>query len=139
MIKVINNAMEDEEVFDAVCQHCGSELEYTLSDTILEDDTDNLGFNCPVCGKFHVVEYAKPFQFPEAFYHVSSDHGAVEVNKKDAQKMVDDCVNRLLKSSEDFDFIIFSFGNTLVIAIKADNEITVIVTKDYYKTETCLN
>lgn len=138
MIKVINNAMEDEEVFDAVCQHCGSELEYTLSDTVL-DDSDNLGFKCPVCGKFHVVECANPFQFPESFYYTSTNHGAVEPSKEATQKMIDECVKRVLKSPEDFDYASVSTGDTLVFAIKADNEVVVNVAKNYYEAEMYLN
>lgn len=139
MIKVIKNATEKEKVFNTDCQHCGSKIEYATSDLILDDETGNLGFTCPVCGSFHVERYGNPFQFPEAFYHVSSAHGAVEVTKEKTQKMIDDCVSRLIKSSEDDDYVYTATGDTMVLATKCDGEITVCVVKDYYETETYIN
>lgn len=127
MIKVVGK----EETLETVCESCDSHLTYEK-----EDVTIGLygceGFKCPVCGEFVFLGDRKAMpKFPSTFGYYGIC--AVEISKEKTDAMVQDVVETLKKSKEDFDFAFASTGDTLVVGIKNCDEVSFWVAKNYWE------
>lgn len=127
MIEVVK-PVTNEEKHEIVCNKCGSLLRYEDED--LEMCGPEQGIVCPECSGWNMVKKYPNFQFPVSFYHFGN---AYSLSDEATQKFIDDCVKRVKKSKEVWDMAMSGTGDTLVIVIKNDEEITCYVAKNYYE------
>lgn len=127
MIEVVK-PVANEEKHEVVCSKCGSLLRYENGD--LEMYGPEQGLICPECKEWIVVKNYPTFQFPISFYRYDN---ACALSDEETQKYIDDCIKRVKESQEIWDMAMSGTGDTLVIAIKGDEEITCYVAKNYYE------
>ena len=136
MIKVVGKKKEEKKIYKTLCDECMVALEYEESDT-------HIGaygcreLICPECGAKVLVEQPDGInldetniEFPVHFSYTSDS--AVDIDNKTVQEWVRTCLQNL-KEAPNYSFDIIESGDTVVIALKYENECEVYVSKKYYE------
>ena len=115
---------------EIICPTCENLLLYEKEDVKI----GYLGcesITCPECGTEMLTtgERIMPPTFPRTFYHFGSGK---KISDKDIQEMVNKVVDNI-KKADVGDFYNISVGDTMVVALKYEDNIDVIVTKDYWE------
>lgn len=129
---VIAKNIPKQNIFQATCENCGAELEYS------EEDIDIGMFGCetiicPVCGEATFVSdrKIKP-TFPKTFWGYKEN--AVNCSNEEIQNFVDYVVKNLTSENSNVgDYSITGSGNTIVIGLKYEDEISIYVCKNYWE------
>ena len=135
MIKVKHRAVEAQKIYNARCDECECELECTEED--MHDGPDGAMYiTCPECDNEVLIDdhdaivlNSDNIQFPKHFWKFG-DAAPVE------DERVQDAIRKLLKQMEESnenDFWYWAAGDSMVIVTNMDDEINVIVAKDYYE------
>ena len=115
---------------EIICPTCENLLLYEKEDVKI----GYLGcesITCPECGTEMLTtgERIMPPTFPRIFFHFGD---GTKISDKDTQEMVNKVVNNI-KTAEVGDFYDISTGDTMVVALKYEDNIDVIVAKDYWE------
>ena len=115
---------------EIICPTCENLLLYEKEDVKI----GYLGcefITCPECGTEMLTtgERIMPPTFPRTFYHFGSGK---KISDKDIQEMVNKVVDNI-KKADVGDFYTMATGDTMVIALKYEDNIDVIVAKDYWE------
>ena len=115
---------------EIICPTCENLLLYEKEDVKI----GYLGcesITCPECGTEMLTtgERVMPPTFPQTFLHFGD---GTKASDKDIQEMVNKVVDNI-KTAEVGDFYNISVGDTMVVALKYEDNIDVIVTKDYWE------
>ena len=149
-IKVIEAKLKDtdisqyfkekkEEKHVALCDKCDSYSELTEKDEIFYGYFGLPYIHCHECGGDAYIEDLEGImvdennlEFPQHFYHFGSKNGAVKIADEDIQRMAREAIKRL-KERKDNSFTFEATGDSIVIALDFEDEIEVVVAKDYYE------
>ena len=115
---------------EITCPNCENLLSYEKEDV----EIGHYGcefITCPECGEKILItgERIMPPTFPKTFYHFDSGK---KISDKNIQEMVNKVVDNI-KKAEVGDFHIMATGDTMVVALKYEDNIDVIVAKDYWE------
>lgn len=113
------------------CQECNAELEYDRVDIFIGEY--GLGYiTCPCCNEIIPVtqERIKPIIFPDTFAHTDSSN-AKDVDDKTITDYAEE-IKQELWGSVPGDWAMRGTGNCLVLGNKTEDELNIVVTKDYY-------
>ena len=115
---------------EIICPTCENLLLYEKEDVKI----GYLGcesITCPECGTEMLTtgERIMPPTFPRTFFHFGD---GAKASDKDIQEMVNRVVDNI-KKADVGDFYNISVGDTMVVALKYEDNIDVIVTKDYWE------
>lgn len=115
---------------EITCPNCGNLLSYEKEDV----EIGHYGcefITCPECGEKILItgERIMPPTFPQTFYHFGSGK---KISDKDIQGMVNKVVDNI-KQADVGDFYVMATGDTMVIALKYEDNIDIIVAKDYWE------
>ena len=115
---------------EIICPNCENLLLYGKEDVKI----GYLGcesITCPECGTEMLTtgERVMPPTFPRTFFHFGD---GAKASDKDIQEMVNKVVDNI-KTADVGDFYNISVGDTMVVALKYEDNIDVIVTKDYWE------
>lgn len=139
-MKVIKSRLSTTEPKRCICEECGAELEYEPCDVHV--GWMGVGYvTCPECGRDTAVSderKAKP-TWPLTFHHTCKENGAVDLDDERVDSMVDEVVNRLKKSDDDYPYAMTGTGNTVVFGLKFEDSIEIYVTKNYWEDTIFLN
>lgn len=113
------------------CPHCQYTISYT-EDEVERVENGGMGVLCPNCNESIVLEYIKPFTFPDTFYHFGAREDSVCLPNEEVQKYVDIVKRRLQQELKTGDYTSTGTGGTLVIGFKLEDEDTVVVAKNYW-------
>ena len=115
---------------EITCPNCENLLSYEKEDV----EIGHYGcefITCPECGEKILItgERIMPPTFPQAFYHFGSGK---KISDNNIQGMVNKVVDNI-KQADVGDFYTMATGDTMVIALKYEDNIDVIVAKDYWE------
>ena len=115
---------------EITCPNCENLLSYGKEDV----EIGHYGcecITCPECGEKILItgERIMPPTFPRTFYHFSDGK---KISDKDIQGMVNKVVDNI-KQADVGDFYTMATGDTMVVALKYEDDIDVIVAKDYWE------
>ena len=115
---------------EITCPNCENLLSYEKEDV----EIGHYGcefITCPECGEKILItgERIMPPTFPQTFFHFGD---GAKVSDKDTQEMVNRVVDNI-KKADVGDFYIMATGDTMVVALKYEDNIDVIVAKDYWE------
>ena len=115
---------------EIICPTCENLLLYEKEDVKI----GYLGcesITCPECGTEMLTtgERVMPPTFPQTFFHFGD---GTKASDKDTQEMVNKAVDNI-KKAEVGDFYIMATGDTMVVALKYEDDIDIIVTRDYWE------
>lgn len=115
---------------EIACPNCENLLSYEKEDV----EIGHYGcefITCPECGEEILItgERIMPPTFPQTFYHFGSGK---KISDKDIQEMVNKVVDNI-KKADVGDFYVMATGDTMVVALKYEDNIDVIVAKDYWE------
>ena len=135
MIKVKKKNADTPKIYEAKCWECGCELECTEED-MRDGPGGAMYITCPECGDEVLIDShdgvalnSNNIQFPKHFWKLG-DAAPVE------DERVQEAIRKLLKQMEESDMEDFTYwatGDSMVIVMDMDDEIQVIVAKDYYE------
>lgn len=113
------------------CEKCNAELEYDKSDMFIGEY--GLGYiTCPCCKEIIPVtqERIKPIIFPDTFVHTDKSN-AKDIDDKTIADAVEEIIEKMwgYKPGE---WATFATGNCFVLGYKTEDDINIVVTKDYY-------
>lgn len=114
-----------------ICPNCRYLISYT-DDEIERVDNEAVGVYCPNCGAVIVDHTVTPFTFPNTFHKVNQQEGMSHLNNEQVQKLIDS-VRKQGKFLEVGEAYGESTGDTIVIAMKSEEELAIYVTQDYWK------
>lgn len=135
MIKVKKKNTETQKIYNARCDECECELECTEED--MHDGPDGAMYiTCPECDNEVLIDShdgialnSHNIQFPKHFYKFG-DAAPIE------DERVQEAIRNLLKQMEESDvedYLYWATGDSMVIVMNLDDEIQVVVAKDYYE------
>ena len=115
---------------EITCPNCENLLSYEKEDV----EIGHYGcecITCPECGEKILItgERIMPPTFPQTFYHFGSGK---KISDKNIQEMINEVVDNI-KIANVGDFYGISSGDTMVVALKYEDNIDVIVAKDYWE------
>ena len=115
---------------EITCPNCENLLSYEKEDV----EIGHYGcecITCPECGEKILItgERIMPPTFPQTFYHFGSGK---KISDKNIQEMINEVVDNI-KIANVGDFYGISSGDTMVVALKYEDDIDVIVAKDYWE------
>lgn len=113
------------------CEKCNAELEYDKSDMFIGEY--GLGYiTCPCCNETIPVtqERIKPIIFPDTFAHTDKSN-AKDIDNKTIADYVEE-IRQELSGSAPGEWAMRGTGNCLVFGYKMEDDLNIIVTKDYY-------
>ena len=115
---------------EIICPTCENLLLYEKEDVKI----GYLGcesITCPECGTEMLTtgERVMPPTFPQTFYHFGSGK---KISDKNIQEMINEVVDNI-KIANVGDFYSISSGDAMVVALKYEDNIDVIVAKDYWE------
>lgn len=115
------------------CDECGSQFEVTVEDC--EKVGDNYYINCPCCSERIKVKHIDFYphetpKFPADFFHF--DEHSVPIEDEEINKWIKDIADRV-KIDSDPTFYKSETGDSIVIALVYDDEVTYYVAKNYYE------
>ena len=115
---------------EITCPNCENLLSYEKEDV----EIGHYGcefITCPECGEEILItgERIMPPTFPQTFYHFGSGK---KISDKNIQEMVNKVVDNI-KIANVGDFYSMATGDTMVVALKYEDNIDVIVAKDYWE------
>ena len=115
---------------EITCPNCENLLSYEKEDV----EIGHYGcecITCPECGEKILItgERIMPPTFPQTFYHFGSSK---KISDKNIQEMVNKVVDNI-KIANVGDFYSMATGDTMVVALKDEDNIDVIVAKDYWE------
>ena len=115
---------------EIICPTCENLLLYGKEDVKI----GYLGcesITCPECGTEMLTtgERVMPPTFPQTFFHFGD---GTKASDKDTQEMVNKVVDNI-KKADVGDFYIMATGDTMVVALKYEDDIDIIVTRDYWE------
>ena len=113
------------------CEKCNAELEYNKDDVFIgEWGMKYIHFPC--CEENILVSEDRymPITWPTTFCHTNKEN-AVEIDDERVSDYVAE-IKKNLMSRESGDYNIISTGDCFVFGYKTEEEIEIIVTKDYY-------
>ena len=115
---------------EITCPNCENLLSYEKEDV----EIGHYGcecITCPECGEKILITGKRiiPPTFPQTFYHFGSGK---KISDKDIQEMVNKVVDNI-KIANVGDFYSMATGDTMVVALKNEDNIDVIVAKDYWE------
>lgn len=114
------------------CPHCKSELTY--EDTDVVNLYTGYGIVCPVCDDEIIIQEFANFTFPDSFYQFGN---GVKLTDSEIQRYIDENVDYLRNTENEFDFSLTGSGDSIVIGTKTEEGITIYVAKNYYEAEEC--
>lgn len=126
---VILKRPNEEQAREVVCGACGCTVGYYDSE-VEPVDSCQKGIYCPNCNKVIVTEEYQPFTWPTSFYRYDQNKQAINTKDEQVQRMIDLCV-KAIKEGQDYHFQ--STGNTFVASFACEDEILVVVAKDYWE------
>ena len=115
---------------EIICPTCENLLLYEKED--VEIGCYGCEFiTCPECGEKILItgERIMPPTFPKTFLHFSDGK---KISDKDTQEMVNEVVDNI-KKADVGDFHIIAAGDTMVVALKYEDNIDVIVAKVFWE------
>ena len=115
---------------EIICPNCENLLSYEKEDV----EIGHYGcecITCPECGEKILItgERIMPPTFPQTFYHFGS-------GKKNSDKNIQEMVNKVvdnIKRADVGNFYVTTTGDTMVVALKYEDDIDIIVAKDYWE------
>ena len=115
---------------EITCPNCENLLSYEKEDV----EIGHYGcefITCPECGEEILItgERIMPPTFPQTFYHFGSGK---KISDKNIQEMVNKVVDNI-KKADVGDFYVTATGDTMVVALKYEDNIDIIVAKDYWE------
>ena len=115
---------------EITCPNCENLLSYEKEDV----EIGHYGcecITCPECGEEILItgERIMPPTFPQTFYHFGSGK---KISDKNIQEMVNKVVDNI-KRADVGDFYVTATGDTMVVALKYEDNIDIIVAKDYWE------
>ena len=115
---------------EITCPNCENLLSYEKEDV----EIGHYGcecITCPECGEKILItgERIMPPTFPRTFYHFGSGKKILD---KNIQEMINEVVDNI-KIANVGDFYGISSGDAMVVALKYEDNIDVIVAKDYWE------
>lgn len=115
---------------EITCPNCENLLSYEKEDV----EIGHYGcecITCPECGEKILItgERIMPPTFPRTFFHFGD---SAKASDKDTQEMVNEVIDNI-KTANVGDFYSISTGDTVVVALKYEDNIDVIVAKDYWE------
>ena len=115
---------------EVTCPTCKGLLSYGREDV----EIGYLGcefITCPECWTQIITtdERVVPPTFPQTFFHCGD---GAKISDKDIQKMVNEAVDNI-KTAKTGEFYTIATGDTNVIALKYEDDIDIIVAKDYWE------
>ena len=127
-VEIVNVNKENEYI--DTCEVCGVDLKYGKEDTF-NGEFGCLFIKCPACGNdTEVFECENKFnltkdnlEYPKHFHKCNG----VEIKDGEIQEYI----NQVLKNLEGNNSTFVSCGNMIVIGIKFEDEINLIVAKNY--------
>ena len=136
MIKVLNRKIEGPKIYKTICDECGAELEYEEVDTYI-GALGGRELICPLCNEKIFIEdidgidlNSHNIEFPIHF--IAPSDNAVDIEDEKIQEYVRKCLEKV-ENDPECEFYITGTGNTVVIALKFEDEYDVYVTKRYYE------
>lgn len=126
-----------------ICEDCGSELEYEISDMRM-GALGCMYVDCPLCGYDNMIEENEQsitltmdnVEFPTHFFHTSKDGGAVDCcNNEEVKDAIRRGIDYLRKNADDFNW--YTCHGNLFVEVQrydGDENYWVIVTNNYYDT-----
>ena len=115
---------------EITCPNCENLLSYE------KEDVESGHYGCefitgPECGEEILItgERIMPTTFPRTLYQFGSGK---KISDKDIQGMVNKVVDNI-KRADVGDFYVTATGDTMVVALKYEDNIDVIVAKDYWE------
>lgn len=114
------------------CDNCGQPITYE-KDEVFRLNDETVGFICPNCSCEVVVDYIKPFTFPDSFYHFGANSKSVKLTDQEIQRYVNSIKFDLQNEIKAGEFTITGTGDTVIIGMKCDDEDVIIVAKDYWE------
>lgn len=135
-VVVVNKRKEEKkEVF---CPNCESTLLYEKSDVKIGCLGCEVVY-CPECGYDVMISAQRimPPTFPQTFYRFGKYEAAKKVSDEETQRMINEVLKEI-NTLEVGGFFRVATGNTSVIALKYQDEIDIIVAKDYWE-DTLIN
>ena len=121
------------------CENCGQSFNVPSNE---EREYGEFGLPyiiCPCCNKKCYLEDEKALditpenlKFPEYFTQFGVSEGAVHVKDEDIEKWTKKALDYLLKN-QDSHFYHTGTGDSAVIGLQYDDEIDIVVAKDYYE------
>ena len=143
------NSKKDEKIDfypkKLICEECGSELEYEKSD-IRIGYLGSAYIDCPLCGNDNMLEdngitlTSENIEFPEHFYHVSKESGAVDVcNTEEIREYIKKAIRFFRMNKEEYSYSV-KVGNLYIKVSRYDDDgvngvYDVVVSNNYYETE----
>lgn len=115
---------------EITCPNCENLLSYEKEDV----EIGHYGcecITCPECGEKILITGKRimPPTFPQTFYHFGSGK---KISDKNIQEMINEVVDNI-KIANVGDFYSISSGDTMAVALKYEDNIDVIVAKDYWE------
>lgn len=115
---------------EITCPNCENLLSYEKEDV----EIGHYGcecITCPECGEKILITGKRimPPTFPQTFYHCGSGK---KISDKNIQEMINEVVDNI-KIANVGDFYSISSGDAIVVALKCEDDIDVIVAKDYWE------
>lgn len=113
------------------CEKCNAELEYDRADMFIGEY--GLGYiTCPCCNEIIPItqERIKPIIFPDTFAHTDKSN-AKDIDDKTIADYVEEIGQKLLGYAPG-ESAMCATGNCFVFGYKTEDDINIVVTKDYY-------
>ena len=130
--------MESEEIKTAICDDCDEEI------YVFGNEEVNYGYlgmayiKCPKCGGQAYIDGDDGIKidesnivFPQHFFRFGRN--ATRIDDTEITKWVKRTIQALEEGDDDFDFYTEATGDSRCIGLKYEDEIEVIVCKDYYE------
>ena len=121
------------------CTGCKVKLEYDVAD--IQVGAYGCAYvECPKCGELifidsevHSITLTKDnIQFPQHFWETGPN--AVNLSDRKINQYVRECIDALEKREENYgEYALTGSGNTMVFAVKYEDEYAIYVTKGYYE------
>lgn len=113
------------------CDNCQAELEYDKDDVFI-GEWGMKYVHCPCCNENTPVDEDRhmPITWPTTFWHTSKEK-TKEIEGEQVSDFVEE-VKKNLSSCKPGEWSMIGTGDCLVFGYKTEEEIEIIVTKDYY-------
>lgn len=121
------------------CADCKVKLEYDVED-IQVGACGCAYIKCPKCGElifidsevYSIILTKDNIRFPQHFFEPGPN--VVSLSNQKINQYIRECINSLEERKEDYGgYALAGSGNTLVFAVKYEDEYVIYVTKEYYE------